>query len=160
MSRTPIFKREDNYCTPQIAWELVVKKLGLKDSEAEMVWCPFYHKGELDTEFKYNNKIHEDKDFFTYEPDEYAYVIDNPPYTIKEKVIDRLVKLGKPFALLLPMDTMERKYFKKYAEMDFTLIIPTDRYKFIKDKRGSDNPAFKACWFCFGFDLKKQIIFE
>ena len=110
MSRTPIFKRDDNYATPSAAWELIVKELNLKD---QIVWCPFYCKGELDTQFKYKNKIHEDKDFYTYEHDEYTYVVDNPPYHQKEKIMERLVKLGKPFALLLPMDTMERKYFKK-----------------------------------------------
>ena len=90
MSRTPTFQRDDNYATPAAAWELIVKELNLKD---EIVWCPFYCKGELDTQFKYKNKIHEDKDFFTYEPEEYTYVLDNPPYTIKEKVMERLVKL-------------------------------------------------------------------
>ena len=156
MSRTPIFKRDDNYATPSAAWELIVKELNLKD---QIVWCPFYCKGELDTQFKYKNKIHEDKDFYTYAPDEYTYVVDNPPYHQKEKIMERLVKLGKPFALLLPMDTMERKYFKKYSDMDFTIIIPTERYKFITNKK-NDHPAFKACWFCFGFGLKKQMIFQ
>ena len=156
MSRTPVFKRDDNFATPAVAWDLIIKELGLKE---KIVWCPFYCKGELDTQLKYSNKIHEDKDFFSYEPDEYDYVVDNPPYTIKEKVIERLFNLGKPFALLLPMDTLERKYFKKYGETDFTIIIPRERYKFITNKK-NDNPAFKACWFCFGFNLKKQMIFE
>lgn len=37
---------------------------------------------------------------------EFDYLITNPPYSIKDKIIERCIDLGKPSVLLLPIDTL------------------------------------------------------
>lgn len=37
---------------------------------------------------------------------EFDYLISNPPYSIKDKIIERCIDLGKPSVLLLPIDTL------------------------------------------------------
>ena len=142
----------DDFNTPANAWLLADKYLKIKDKK---VWCPFYNDGNITCHFK--NRIHENRDFFMYEPDDYECVCDNPPYSIKKEVIKKLVENGKPFALLIPLDTIIRRYFREGERDDFTMIIPKSVFKFKgKNKTISVNTA----WFCWGFKLGKQIIWE
>lgn len=147
---------DDNYSTPKEAFDLVFKYLDVKDKR---VWSPFYNDGQL---IKYNfdcELIHEDKDFFKTNVN-CDFIIDNPPYSIKHKVFERLILLNKPFAMLVPMDTMERQYFiTLMKDKDLSIIIPYQRYKFFNNNASTTMP-FKTIWVCVGCKLNKQIIFE
>lgn len=156
MIKNITFKKSDNYTTPFEAWELIFKYIKCRDK----VWCPFFCKGDLSQHLDKLkiNYIHINKDFFTYEPEEWSCVIDNPPYNNKQKIFERLELLGKPYALLVPMDTLERQYIAKILKnKDFTIIIPNVRFSF---KEGRVTAPFKTVWFCVGFKLGKQIIFD
>lgn len=72
------------------------------------VWCPF------DTEHSefvlamrdagirvVHSHILTGEDFFAYEPEKWDIIVGNPPFNIKQKVVERCLALGKPFALLL-----------------------------------------------------------
>ena len=145
----------DDFNTPAEAWDLIMKHI---DLTGKKVWCPFYNDGKIT--FNHNDIIHQEKDFFTYEPEDYAYIIDNSPFSIKKEVLIRCVALKKPFALLLPIETIERKYFKLLVkDQDFSMIIPNKRYNFVGGGN-KKNVMFKSCWYCFGFGFDKQLIFE
>ena len=66
-------------------------------------WSAFYQTFK---ERGYNiirSSIKDGKSFFEYEPSErYDCIISNPPFSKKDMVLQRLDKLGKPFAVLLP----------------------------------------------------------
>ena len=96
--------KNDDFKTPIEAWKLVEKHL----PQLGNIWCPFWLDGDIT--WDQESIIHTHKDFFEYQPDDWDCIVDNPPYSIKEKVLDRCILLGKPFALLLPIDTLERKY--------------------------------------------------
>ena len=156
MIKNIIFKKNNDYTTPFEAWELIFKYIKCRDK----VWAPFYNDGELSQHLDKLkiNYIHINKDFFTYEPDDWSFVLDNPPYSIKQKVFERLELLGKPYALLVPMDTLERQYIAKILKnKDFTIIIPNVRYSY---KEGKCTAPYKTVWFCVGFGLGSQIIFD
>ncbi len=142
----------DDFNTPKEAWDMIGKQLNIKE---QIVWAPFYNDGNLTCGFK--NRIHQQRDFFAGEPDKYDCVIDNPPYSIKKDVIERLMLNGKPFALLIPLETVIRKYFMETVTEDFTLIIPARPYKF---KGKEKTISVTTAWFCWGFKLGKQIIWE
>ena len=142
----------DNFNTPREAWDLIDKILKIDDKK---VWCPFYNDGKITCHFK--NIIHAERDFFNYEPDDYECVVDNPPYSFKKDVIKKLIDNGKPFALLLPLNTMIRRYFQKSKRDDLTIIIPKSIYKFVGEKK---TIRVDTAWFCWGFKLKKQMIWE
>ena len=144
-------KVNDNRNTPINAWKDILQFIN-KD---EVIWCPFYNDGSCKTiinDLGYNNVVHNNKDFYTYDISN-AICIDNPPFHKKEKVFKKLYD-GRKFALLLPLDTMERKYMKNYLN-GFQLVIPNVRYSFIDNKK---QPPFKCCWFCWNMekDLKTK----
>lgn len=148
--------RCDNYSTIKEAFDLLFCYVNVKNKN---VYFPFYNEGLINTYIFDCVIIHNDNDFFETKS-HFDYIIDNPPYTIKEKCIKKCLELNKPFALLLPIDTLERQYISTlFKDKDFTIIIPKKRYRFINDNCKITMP-FKSCWFCVGFDLKRNIIFE
>jgi hypothetical protein len=148
--------KNDNYTTHESAFNLLFSYINVKDKK---VWFPFYNEGIINS-YKFDcDIIHYQSDFFETKV-EYDYIIDNPPYSIKQKVFERCIELGKPFALLVPIDTLERQYISKlFHDKDFTIIIPYERFNFINNNVKT-TMAFKTCWFCVGFNLDKQIIFS
>lgn len=148
-------KKDDDYNTPRIAFDLIFKHLNITDQK---VWCPFYNNGNLTNILHDYNIIHEDKDFFSYIPNDYFILIDNPPYSTKKQIMERCVEIGKPFALLIPMDTLDRQYTASLMRQgDWSIIIPHKRYKF---NDNSVSMPFKVIWLCYKCKLKQQIIFE
>tara|TARA_Y100000593_G_C4244602_1_gene303976 strand:- start:132 stop:638 length:507 start_codon:yes stop_codon:yes gene_type:complete len=142
---------QDRYETPIEAWADILKYFKKDD----LIYDPFYFNGATLTHLKklgYNNVYHKKEDAFIHKIMKEAIVITNPPWSIKAKVFDYYDVTNNKVALLLPMDTMERKYMKKYLK-NFQLIIPNFRYDFDKSKKG--HPAWKACWFCW--NLQKEL---
>lgn len=145
--------KTDDYSTPKEAYELLFKFI----PRDKINWDPFYFDGKLNMPDDIK-VIHEDKDFFEYQPNQYDHIISNPPYSIKEKIFERCERIGKPYALLVPMDTLERKYINEIMKTkDVSVIIPIQRYKYNDCKF---TPPFKSVWICVGFGLSKQLIFE
>ena len=151
-----LLNRCDNYSTMKESFDLLFAYIKVKEKN---VWFPFYNDGLINS-YKFDcNIIHNDNDFFDTN-EECDYIIDNPPFSIKEKVFQRCLMLNKPFCLLVPIDTLERQYISKmFKDKDFTIIIPTKRYSFINQSKAI-TIGFKCCWFCYGFELGKNIIFE
>jgi hypothetical protein len=149
--------RCDNYSTQKEAFDLLFKYVDIEKNKK--VWAPFYNEGLIKSYTFPFEMIHTTTDFFETNID-YDYIIDNPPYSCKEKVIRRCIELNKPFCLLLPIDTLERKYISSlFRDKDFTIIIPKKRWKFINNNSKVTMP-FKSSWFTIGFKLNRQIIFE
>lgn len=88
----------------------------------------------------------------------YDCIITNPPFSIKDKFIERCIEIGLPWALLLPVSSIQGKkrneLFNKVH--DLSIIIPNKRVAFIGSKQ---QPNFASAWFCSGFGLGKQLIF-
>lgn len=153
---------DDNYNTPQEAWDYVFENIKYKNKK---IWFPFYNDGTLLNKLnKYDfKKIHMKKDFFTYEPKEYDYIVDNPPYSIKEQVFERCKKLNKPFSLLVPIETIERQYFKRIFDNDkkLQILIPLKRYKFEGKANFKRCAPFKSVWICYKMNIPgNQLIYE
>ena len=88
-------------------------------------------------------------------------IVDNPPFTIKEAIIDKLYnRKGQSFSLLLPIDTLSRVYMKKYQK-NFQLVIPHETYGFYSSNGYKASPQ-KCVWFCWRMapllKTSKQII--
>lgn len=68
----------------------------------------------------------------------YDYVITNPPFSLKDKVIERCLKSGKPSALVLPIEALGGKrrheLYKQYGYP--TVYIPTRRINYISPDGG------------------------
>jgi len=66
--------------------------------------------------------INDGQDFFTYEPEDYDVIVSNPPFSIKDKILERLYELNKPFAVLLPMNSLQGKSRYKFFERGIQLL--------------------------------------
>jgi hypothetical protein len=141
----------DNLKTPIEVWSNIQKYI----PENKIIWCPFYFDGDHKLKELGYDIIHENKDFFTYVP-EYDIIIDNPPYSIKKKVLHRLLEIDKPFIMIMPVSTLCYQYFKVFKN-NIQIIVPPRRYDFIPEKKSS--ATFDCLYFCYKMNLEKDIIF-
>ena len=63
----------------------------------------------------------EGQDFFSYEPDKWDILVSNPPFSRKNEVLKRAFSFEKPFALLMPVNSIQGKarykIFKNQIQM-------------------------------------------
>jgi hypothetical protein len=94
---------------------------------------------------------------------DYDVLITNPPYSgeHKQKLIDYLKAARKPFALLLPVYTATKSYWKEFASflkaasssVEPLYLIPQDNYEYHHPEgTGKDIPPFFSSWFIGGVD--------
>ena len=149
-------KRDDEYNTPNYAWENI-KHLLPKD---KIIWEAFYadgKSGDYLKELGFNvtqGKI----DFFNDETlPEYDIIVSNPPYSICKKIMPRLLKLDKPFILLMPSCKINTSYFREYKDSGLQIIIPRKRIHFIKNGIQTTGCSFDCFYYCYKMNLKKDI---
>lgn len=90
-------------------------------------------------------------DFLTDIPDfKFDMVITNPPYSLKNQFLEKCYKIGKPFALLLPLTTLEGKFRGNLFRLHgISLLVLDQRLDFT----GKKSPWFNASWFHWGITL-------
>lgn len=152
--------KNDELYTPAYA----VKPLLRHFHEPMTVWCP------CDTEDSNIVKvlreaghrviathIKDGYDFFTYEPaEDYDIIITNPPYSIKDEIIERCLQLHKRACLLLPLTALEGiRRGKLWREHGCSVMVLDQRVEFT----GKGACWFNTSWFCFP-QLINTIIFE
>ena len=75
-------------------------------------------------------------------------IVTNPPYSIKYDWLDRCFELGRPFALLLPVEALGAKRAQKYIDqLDIMLLQP--RVDFYMPDKGYEGGGaqFPTAWF-------------
>ena len=101
-----------------------------------------------------------DQNFFEYQPEKWDVQITNPPYSIKDDWIERSYKLGKPFALLMPVSALHStKRCNLFREHGISLVIPPKRVNFVTPSKQGSGAWFPVMWFCHGLNMPDQIIF-
>ena len=150
-------KDSDNYITNKSDWQRIKEYI----STDKKIWSPFYCDGKMKEYFSDMgfDIYHEDKDFFTYEP-EYDIVVDNPPFSKKKEVLKRLKQLNKPFILICPSMLLSYKYFQQDFK-DIQVIIPEKRinFKHLNSQKNNYSPPFASFYFCWKMNLPKDLIF-
>jgi hypothetical protein len=85
--------------------------------------------------------------------------VTNPPYGIKYDWLERCYSLGKPFALLLPVETLGAKraqaLIAKYGMEQLLLSRRVDFY--MPNKGNAGSAQFPTFWWCYNV-LPQQII--
>lgn len=158
-------KEDSELYTPAFAVDPIIKYLP-KD---KVIWCPFseewsmfYQRLKEDGFNVVRSSLSEGKDFFTYEPDKWDLIIDNPPFSIKDKVLERLYLFNKPFAVLLPLNSLQGKTRYKYFSQGIQLLSFDARVSY-HDREHMDKPVkgspFATAYFCRDV-LPKDLIVE
>lgn len=156
----------DEFYTPSYAIEPILKYVR-KDS---IVWCPFDTEQSLFVKMLrehgckvINTHLSDGENFFKIEK-ECDYIISNPPYSCKGEVLERLFKLGKPFAMLVGVVGLfeSQKRFNMFKNNTFEIMYFNKRVSYFKsyeDLKPALNPPFSSVYVCSKM-LPEQIVFE
>ena len=158
MSKEPLkLKKQDEYYTPAC----LVKPILSFIKPNSIVWCPFdTDKSEYVLLLKeeghtvIHSHISEGKDFFSYTPKTFDYIISNPPFSRKKEVLTRCYELQKPFALLLGLPILNYQEIGHFfLDKELQLLIFDKKVSF-----DGNTASFNSSYFCSQF-LPKQLIF-
>jgi hypothetical protein len=169
INRRPIgVGRPDDWSTPDYATDLIIPYI---PKDVFHIWEPCAGKGKMvdrlvNAGFNViGTDIMGGVDFLTTElgDDEYECTITNPPYSKKTDFIRKCYESGKPWAMLMPLTTLEglerTQLFTKYG---IKVLIPSRRIKFERFgwiERNS-SPQYQTAWFCsHHFTLPQQLNF-
>lgn len=154
--RNGAFNEKDEYYTPAILVDAILPFI----PEGKTVWCPFdTENSEFVHAFKKNHKVKyshiwNGQDFFKYQPENYDYIVSNPPFTRKLEVLDRLYKLDKPFAMVLPLPMLNyQEVGNFFLDKPLQLLIVDKKVSF-----DGNTASFNNSYFCNKI-LPKDLMF-
>jgi hypothetical protein len=85
--------------------------------------------------------------------------VTNPPYNIKDQFIKRAYELGKPFAFLLPIESLggarRQEMYRKYG---LEVILFPFRVNF-ETPNGGSSAWFPVGWFTNGLNIGRPLTF-
>lgn len=144
--RKDVWNKNDEYRTPKYIIRPLIKYLKPNST----IWCPFDKEDSNYVKvFKENgfNVVfgHKDtgEDFFTYTPD-CDYIISNPPFSLKMKILERLYSIGKPFAMLLPLTMLNYQVVGNFfLDKKIQLLIFDKKVSF-----NGKTSSFNSSYFC------------
>lgn len=153
-------KKQDEYFTPPYAVYPLLEFL--KKNKFKKIWCPFDKDDssfvkilkKCGYEVIYTHKDY-NQDFFDTNIKCDA-IISNPPYSIKDKVLQRLYELKKPFMMLLPLTALQgHKRYNLFSKYGLELLCFDRRITF----NNTPSNCFATAYFCYKV-LDKQIEFR
>lgn len=98
--------------------------------------------------------------FFETSPDNWDIQITNPPYSMKFPWLKRSYELGKPFALLLPVETIGAKKAQSlFQQYGVEIILISPRINFVMPEKGLNGKGaqFPVCWITNSLNIGQQI---
>mgnify|MGYP003642323799 CR=1 FL=1 len=110
-----------------------------------------------------NNKLN----FITDTLPEFDIIISNPPFEtkIKKQILEKLVKLDKPFIIIMNVMNTCSKYFREIFENNLKhlqLIIPQGKIKFevfneeTKQLEKCKDPSFYGTYVCYKMNITNE----
>ena len=158
-----ILKTSDEYYTPDEAWDNISQYL----SKDKWIFEAFFGEGHTYKYFEkngYNVVGEKGLDFFSDDADFFMEVADcvvsNPPFSIKYKVMDTLVRENMPFILILPLACINTKSFRKCFNNcmnDVSIMIPKGRMRFIQSSKLLKPASFENCYVCYKMVHEKLV---
>ena len=148
------FNANDEYFTPACAVYPIIPYL----DPGAAIWCPF---DTCTSEFVrifsregfrvIYGHIKTGQDFFQTDVPECDYIISNPPYSLKNQVLERLYSIGKPFAMLINFQGIfgSKERFKMFKENKVEMLWLYPRVNYM-DEHGnpSKSAPFQSGYIC------------
>lgn len=92
------------------------------------------------------------RNFFDWQPRAFDAIVTNPPYSIKFDWLERCYDLGRPFALLVPVETIGAQSAQRLMERHGAeLLLLNRRVNFAMPNKGFDGSSaqFPVLWLCW-----------
>ena len=165
-SKREKFEKPDECFTPKNAILPLLDFIKHLNKDKLVIWDCAYGSGRLAehfNDFGYDVVGFPQCDFLKPELENVVHgfdvIITNPPYSIKDKFLERAFKIGKPFAFLLPTKALgEQKRGEMFRKYGIQMIVPNERINFeIPSKKKS--AWFHTSWFLYGWDLPSDLNF-
>lgn len=159
--------RDQCQTPPHAFWPLLRYVDGLSHVDLS-IWEPACGEGYLLREMEklfphkvVGTDILTGTDFFTCAIPRFDVLITNPPFSQKYQWITRCYELGKPWALLMPLETLgaqrAQKEFKNYG---MELLVLNRRVNFkMPDKGWEGSAQFPVAWFTHGLGIGRDIAY-
>lgn len=158
----------DEWFTSRETVEFMYRLLNINSEERERntitIMCPYDSK---DSEFvKYGldrgyKVIYGIQDFLEKDYD-YDYLITNPPFSIKDDVIEKCIKDGKRSCLVLPISSLSgvrRHSIFKENDIKLNVFIPTRRVNYFNlDGTKKKESNFESIFMILDKDIKENKI--
>jgi hypothetical protein len=96
--------------------------------------------------------LQEGVDFFDWQPPRFDVIVTNPPYSIKYRWLERCYQLGRPFALLIPVESIGAAAAQaQYRRYGTEWLMLDKRVDFVMPRKGAEGssaqfPVFWSCW--------------
>jgi len=103
------------------------------------------------------------QDFFTYRESDFDAIVTNPPYSVKYQWLKRCYELGKPFALLMPVEMLGAKTAQRmFAKHGISVVFPYGRINFKMPNKGWDGSSaqFPTAWYTWKMTPPGVMIFS
>ena len=162
--------QSDDYQTPRHALSPLLPYL----KPRWHIWEPACGKGNLSTAFTvmgYNvtaSDIAMGCDFLApadscgVKTDKIDCIITNPPYKYKTEFLEKCYEYHKPFALLLPLTTLEtkrRQNLMGYNGIEIILLPKRINFELPNGKKAKTGSWFGVAWFTSGLHIGRDITF-
>jgi hypothetical protein len=101
------------------------------------------------------------QNFFDYQPPAFDAIVTNPPYSIKFDWLERCYQLGKPFAVLVPVEMIGAEAAQRLMKRHGAeLLLLSPRVNFEMPIKGDDGSSaqFPTFWLCHQL-LPEQIMY-
>ena len=137
----------------------------LSATSGSIVMCPFDSEDSLFVKTLLSRGyqvIHSITDYLTNDY-EYDYLVTNPPFSIKDSVIEKVFQSGKRAVLILPLDSLGGvKRHSLYQQYEYpNIYIPTRRVSYYdqtwKKREGSN---FHSVIMTFNHNEEPKILWE
>lgn len=157
----------DEWFTPESAIMPIVKKIPI----GSIVWCPFDKEEsnfvkvlkQCGYKVEYSHIDYKENDFFEYEPNKWDIIVSNPPYSVRNKILERAFSFKKPFALLMNTNGLFDSQIRWdiFSKNDFSLFYLKGRVNYMKEygKSEKSSPPFQSAYITSGL-FKDKIVFE
>lgn len=158
-------QRQDLCQTPPYALDPLLPYL----SNEWTIWEPACGEGLLveglyDSGIKsvVSGDIQTGQNFFEYTPEYWDCLVTNPPFSIKYDWLEHCYELQKPFALLIPVETLGAKTAQVlFRQHGIEVIFLDQRINFKMPNKGWDGNGaqFPVAWFTWGLNIGQQMVF-
>ena len=144
----------DEVLTPFYAVEPLLEFI----PKGKTIWCPFDEEWSAFYQtFKENgykvvrSSLSDGQDFFEYEPENWDILVSNPPFSKKDEVLKRVYNFNKPFALLLPCNSIQGKKRHDIFKNDIQMLcfdLRVDYHTWGNMQTYTKGCHFGSAYFC------------